>query len=580
MKKALSLLALLGLLSTGAAQAPADTYVVSAFGEAVTLDPARAYDTASGSLLENVYETLYTYDGASIDEFVPALATDYQVSEDGTTYTFTLREGVPFHSGNTMTCRDVEYSLERGMVVAHPEGAVSYLVGNQFLGTQTDGSDAAAYQEEVNWGMIDGAVECPDGDDGLTVQLNLTQPDPAFLSILAYTAFSVTDSQWAIDNGMWDGTEATWTDWIGRDLTQEFMHNAASGTGAYQLVEWTGNSFVGQAFADYWDGAPPIANVVYNYVEEQSTNILALQQGDADRAILGDRAALVQLRGAPGVTVYEDPEWNPTSVSAVFFNTDIVTENNEDIGSGQLDGQGIPSDFFADPNVRIGFAHLFDQQAFIEQIYEGEGQALTAALPPSFFGYTDNVPIRTLDLEAAEQAFGQAFDGQLFDTGFEFTALYNAGNTTRQAALEIIKENLEFLSPNFTMNIRSLAWPDFLARSDQGLTPMFVLGWGADYADPRNFFNTFYLSDGFYPDGRTNFSDEQMDQVLREANTSTDQSQREELYAQATQLHYDLAPVVPLPVPGAFIAASEVLQGVYYNPMLSHNYFWKDVSKN
>ena len=60
------------------------------------------------------------------------------------------------------------------------------------------------------------AVECPDGPDGMTVQFNLAQPEPAFVAIQAYNAFSVLDSEYAIANGMWDGTEATWTEWIGR----------------------------------------------------------------------------------------------------------------------------------------------------------------------------------------------------------------------------------------------------------------------------------------------------------------------------------------------------------------------------
>lgn len=276
MKRHLLILAL-AAVPAALAQAPADTYVTNEFGEVVTLDPARAYDTASGHPLENIYETLYTYDGENIDEFVPMLATDYEVSEDGTTYTFTLRDGVQFHSGNTMTCRDAEYSLERGLVTAHPEGAVAYLIGQQLVGTQTDGTDPAAFQEEVTFADIDGAVECPDGDDGLTLQLNLTEPDPAMLAILAYTAFSVVDSQWAIDNGMWDGTEATWTEWIGRDLTAEFMHDQASGTGAYSLVEWSGTSLIAERFDGYWGEAPALANVVVNYVSEQATNILALQ---------------------------------------------------------------------------------------------------------------------------------------------------------------------------------------------------------------------------------------------------------------------------------------------------------------
>ena len=185
---------------------------------------------------------------------------------------------------------------------------------------------------------------------------------------------------------MWDGTEATWTEWIGRDLTQEFLHDNVSGTGPYQLVEWSDQQTILEAFENYWGGEPEIQNVVVQYVEEQSSRILALQQGDADRITVLERSALVQLEGAEGVTIAEDPSWSPTTVTTIFYNYDIDTENNEDVGSGQLDGQGIPSDFFTDENVRKGFAHLFDQQAFVEQLFDGQGIILTEGLPPQLRG--------------------------------------------------------------------------------------------------------------------------------------------------------------------------------------------------
>src|SRR5690606_33586877 len=129
MKNLLALLLALVVAGFAFGQAPADTFVHQTIGSPVTLDPARGYDSASGTIIDNVYERLYTYNEPAIDEFVPGLATSYEVSEDGTTYTFSLREGVQFHSGNTMTCKDVEYSWERLFVTASPEGAGNYLLG-------------------------------------------------------------------------------------------------------------------------------------------------------------------------------------------------------------------------------------------------------------------------------------------------------------------------------------------------------------------------------------------------------------------------------------------------------------------
>ena len=561
------------------AQAPADTYVYQTFGEIASLDPARAYDSASGEIIENVYETLLTYNGSAIDEFVPALATDYSVSADGLTWTFTLRPDVKFHSGNTMSCKDVEYSFQYGALTAHPQGATAYLMGDIWLGYAGDGSDPAAFQENVTWEMIDNIVECPEGPDGLVAVVNLVNPTPALIPILTYTAFSVIDSQFAIDGGSWDGTEATWKDWNGRDITTEFLSTNMSGTGAYQLVEATNESTVATAFADYWGGEPALKNVVYQYVDEQSTRILALQQGDADRITLNERSALVQLRGAPGVAIHEDPNWTTTSVTAVFFNFDIVTDNNEDVGSGQLDGNGVPADFFQDLNVRRAFAQLFDQQGVVDQLYDGAGVVLTMGLPPAFLGYNADVAVRSLDLEVAEEFFRAAYDGALWDTGFEFTAIYNAGNTVRQTVLEVIADELSFINPKFRMNVRSLPWADFLDRSAQRMVPMFALGWAADFADPSNFIDTFYSNVGYYSN-RTSIDLPEIQALIDQANAITDPVERGFLYRQVGTLHYDLAPLIAVPMQSPFLVTRDNLQGVTWNPMLSHRLQWKALSKN
>lgn len=567
------------VLATAFAQAPADTYVYITIGQPVSLDPARAYDTGSGQVIENLYETLMAYDGEAIDNFVPSLATGYTASADGLHWTFNLRPDVKFHSGNTMSCKDVDWSFKYGALVAHPEGAPAALMGNYWLGTSTDGSDPEAFLAEVSWDMIDAIVDCPDGPEGLTAVVNLVNATPALIPILTYTAFSVIDSEFAKAGGAWDGTEATWKDWVGRDLTAEFLHKNVSGTGAYQLRDWVDNDVFADAFDGYWGDAPALKHVVTRGVDEQATRVLAIQQGDADRITINERAVLSQVQGAAGVSVLENPEWATTSVAAAFFSFDIDTSNNEDVGSGALDGNGIPSDFFSDVNVRRAFSELFDQQGFIDQVYQGKGQVLTMGLPPTFLGYNRDVDVRSVDLEAAEQYFRAAFGGQVWDKGFKFTALYNAGNTVRQTALEIIKDNLEFINPKFKMDVRGLPWADYLARTAAKKAPMFALGWSADFADPSNFIDTFYDKNGYYA-ARTSIDIPEIQAIIEEANTTFDPDTRGFLYRGVAPVHFDQAPFVVLPVQTPFMVVRSNLNGVYYNPMYSGQFLWKALSKN
>ena len=568
-------LASLALFAAGAAfaAAPADTYVYQTIGGIDTLDPLLVYDTASGEIAGNLYETLYGYVGDSITDYEPALATSYEISDDQLTYTFHLREGVKFHSGNAMTCRDVEYSIERDLVVNSADSGVWFLA-ESLLGS----ADNADNDESVTWERIDAAIECA---DDMTAVFTLDHVDPAFFSKLLYVNAAVIDSAWAIEQGMWDGTEATWRDWVGRDMRQEALHMNASGTGAYMLASADENRQVATAFADYWGGEPSIKNVVVEAVPEQASRILALRQGDADRIDAGDLATiLTQLEGADTVQVLSEPHWASTSVGAIFFNQQITSEDNSDIiGSGQLDGNGIPADFFSDIDVRKCFAYSFDQETFVNQVLAGHGQVLTMALPTSFLGYDESIPYYDLDPEQAERHCMAAWDGQLWENGFSFTATYNEGNTARQAALEIIKANIEELNPKFNMDVRAIAWPDFLELQRTSRLSAFVLGWAPDYADPSNFIDTFYLSTGYY--GSTyHFSSPVVDGLIQAANSTTDANERAELYNQVGALSYELAPVVPYPAPTPYMFLSNALEGAYFNNMYSSGGFlWKDVSK-
>lgn len=617
MKKLTILLLAALTFAVSYAEVPADTYVEMVFGGVDTLDPEGAYDTSSGNILENIYETLYSYNGTSITEFEPVLATGYSISDDEKTYTFNLREGVKFHSGNDFTCADVEYSLERMLVINDSDSGV-WFQSEAFLGAENGGANAddiateqvtalaIAFAKKNNidtevdgfdsttvegfdydsayatayagvWAMIDGAIECA---DDFTVVMTLPAVDPAFFSKLIYSNASIIDSQWAIANGEWDGTAATWREWVGKDPREGYLHNHASGTGAYRLVSWDGQDVTAEAFADYWGGAPALQTILIQKVEEEASRILALQNGDADRIGVNSWASLEnQVRGLDGVRIYEDPSWTSLSAGAIHLNQNTLSVDNDvNIGSGQLDGNGIPADFFSDVNVRKAFAYSFDPQIIIDELYLGKGSILTMALPPSFLGYDPSVPTYAYDPEKAEEFFCAAFDGTLCDIGFEMTISYNSGNTTRQTIAEIFKANIEDLNPKFKINTRGIAWPDFLGERRKGALPVSIVGWAPDYADPDNFMYTFYHSNGYYG-GQMNFVDADIDAWLTEARQTTDAATREILYSSVANRAYDLAPTIVYPTRLTFMVTSDNLQGVYRNPMYSGGYLWKDISK-
>jgi peptide/nickel transport system substrate-binding protein len=98
-----------------------DTFIYSSHGDSESLDPCKAYDNASGGVIQNIYETLIFYDGPSTDKFVPVLAEQVPTVENGgitnggKTYRFKIRKGVKFHSGNPLTPEDVRYTYLRAL---------------------------------------------------------------------------------------------------------------------------------------------------------------------------------------------------------------------------------------------------------------------------------------------------------------------------------------------------------------------------------------------------------------------------------------------------------------------------------
>jgi len=592
MRKLLLTILALGLVGSMAFAATGpDTYVQMTYGEVDSLDPAQAYDTASGAILENIYETLYTYKGESITEYEPVLATDYSISDDGKTYTFKLRRDVLFHSGNIMTCRDVEYSIER-LLVTNPGDSAGWFYAESLIGY--DGVNAKDYfgddasQEDLDkyWAAIDNSVECV---DDYTVAFHLIKADPSFFVKLMYTASSILDSKYAIANGEWSGTKADWYDWAGKDLRSGFLHNHDAGTGAYKLVKWDGKDVYAERFIGYWDYAnkPQIKNIIIKVVDEQATRIQALKAGDADRITVNDRATLeTQIRGMANAKILESDKWLGAAASAVFFNQKISAKDNALIGSGKLDGNGIPADFFTDVNVRKAFAYSFDQDAIIQDLYMGKAVPLTMALPPSFLGYDPNIPIYNLDMDKAEEYFKKAYGGKLWDTGFSMTIAYNSGNTTRKTVAEILKQNIEALNPNFKIEVKAMPWPQFLAAYKNGQLPALVLGWGADYADPDNFIYVYYHSNGYFAK-KIGYHNAEMDKLIEEARSITDPKERAALYSKIGYLAHDDVPVLPLPRPtGWMVLAKNVYtkmapegMDVYNNPMRSGSFLWKDIIK-
>jgi ABC-type transport system substrate-binding protein len=274
-----------------------DNLTVASFGDPLVLDPAACYDTASGQVLQNIYETLVFYDDIRTDAFVPMLAESWEVSEDGTVWTFQIREGVKFHEGGDMTASDVAYSYQRGLL----QGGYStpqWLLAEPFFGVGIDDitgivDEFASADDRENLMTNDPAVlvaacetvksKIVADDEAGTVTMTLAQAWGPFLATIANNWGAVMDMEWVIENGGWDGSCDTWQNYYSMADADNPFRAITNGTGAYKLDHWTPDQeVVLTAFDGYWGEPAKTERVALLNISEFGTRFAMLQAGDAD----------------------------------------------------------------------------------------------------------------------------------------------------------------------------------------------------------------------------------------------------------------------------------------------------------
>jgi peptide/nickel transport system substrate-binding protein len=304
-----------------------------------------------------------------------------------------------------------------------------------------------------------------------------------------------------------------------------------------------------------------------------------LEAGDADQ-IYTPTQYYDQVKGMPGVKVEEGAR---ITITAMHFNW-TVSKESKYLGSGQLDGEGIPPDFFSDVHVRKAFCYAFDYDTFIQEVLKGFGHRIPSVLPKGLLGYDENLPMYPFDLEKAREEFQQAWGGQVWEKGFKLTLLYNTGHEARQTACEMLKENIESLNPKFKIEVQGVQWPTYLDAYKQGQLPAFVIGWLADYPDPHNFIFTYYHSNGVYGSSQgqafKDFAKANLNPLIEEAIAETDPAARAEKYTEIQKIAYENALGIPFYQPGEIYAMRTWVKGWFLNPMrpgeVNYDGIWKE----
>jgi peptide/nickel transport system substrate-binding protein len=562
----ISLTFVLFLLSDSAMASDKNTFVKATYGTVRTLDPACAYDTTSGMRVRNIMETLVEFDGESTENYRPLLATKVPtvenggISKDGKTYTFEIRKGVKFHNGATLTPEDVEYSLERSMIVDQ-EGGPSWMMLEVFTldgRTRDNGKPIPGVFKKVM-----DSIEVK----GNSVVLHLPRPFPPLMGIIQFTANSIINKKWAIEQGAWDGKLETAAKYNNPDFNTEPLQGVANGTGAYKLKSWErSNQFVFERFDGYWGPKATIQTAIVKYVPEWTTRKLMLQNGDVDTVTV-DNTYYPEIKDMPGIRIYKVPQ---LAVSMAFMNQKINLTANPDVGSGKLDGNGIPADFFADINVRRAFQHALDYRAMKEDVANG---LIENPRSPNVIGlpYYKKVPLPDFNLKKAAEYMKKAHGGKIWEKGFKMTITHNTGNTMREAGAFMLAENISSLNPKFQIDVRNVQWKDYVVKYRQGLYPIFAIGWGADYPDPHNFLYTFMHSNGPYGK-HMGVAYDDVDKLCEEGIATADPKEREEVYHKLQDIWVERALAIGLYQMVLVKPYRNEVTGFVPNPMFSDAY--------
>lgn len=222
-----------------AAASDGDTLIFAQAADPRSLDPALADDGESTKINTNIYEGLVQYASDST-EIEPCLAESWDVSEDGLSYTFHLREGVKFHDGTDFNAEAVKINYDR-----------------QLPGTATENMSYA--------GFIFGSVKDIVVDDDYTVTINLTEPQTPFLANLAMIQGAPIVSPTALEEN-------------NNDVTQ-----APCGTGPYKFVRWdVEQNIILTRNDEYWGEPAKAENIIFKIIKDNSARVIALNNGEAD----------------------------------------------------------------------------------------------------------------------------------------------------------------------------------------------------------------------------------------------------------------------------------------------------------
>lgn len=461
------------------------TLIFGRGADSIQLDPSKVTDGESIYVTNQIYDGLVRYKQENT-EIRPALATEWDVSDDGKTWTFQLREGVTFHDGTDFNAEDVVFNFERWATSAE------YIYYGYMFGASEDD--------------LGGIIEKVEATGDYEVTITLSEPNAPFLQTLAMPPFGIASPDAIEKSG------------------EDFFKNPV-GTGPFVFEEWVPDDKISLTKnEDYYGEVANVNKVIFRTIPDNGARFLELQAGSIDMMTGLNPQDIQTAEDGDNLQVIRRPSMN---VSYMAMNM----------------GKEGP---MSSKKVRQAINMAIDKEKLIT-LYEGIGKAAKNPLPPSLWGYNDEINDYGYDVEKAKSLLAEAG----FADGFDVT-LYTFANprpympqpkVTAQAIQEMLKE------VNVNVEIIENDWDTHLTATENGEHDMAFLGWTGDNGDPDNFLYVLLDKDNAKMGSAGNISfykSDELHDLLKEAQTETDQEKRTELYLKAQEIIHEDAPWFPI----------------------------------
>ncbi len=504
----LSALLLLGVVGTHLSRAAdAKTLVIGLAENSTSLDPARGFEQETSVIHKAVYDTLVTFPSDNVDKIIPDLAASWTISEDGLTYTFTLKDGLKFSSGNDVTANDVVFSFNR---LKNIQGTPSFL---------------AATIANVT------------AKDNKTVVLKLNASDPAILDKLVYSAFAVTDSATIKAHGGTDGEDAKTA-----DKAETWLNQNSAGTGPFVLTKWDQHNEVDLAKnPNYWGKAAFFDKVILRDIPKAATQKDALVAGDIDISLDLTADQTASISANPDLKLYQGP------YNIVFF---LLMNQDKAIGGAM-----------SDPNVQRAVRMALDY-AGILKLAGGAAVTPPSIIPVGFAGALGTDKALKRNVDAAKKLLADAkvtnVSVDLEYPDFTYEGI-NIGTLAQKVKADLAEVGI-------TVNLKPAEVQVALAKYRDGKEGFGLWFWGPDYMDALDYVE--FLPGGIVGK-RVNWTDANADATIKDLRDSVkkevDAAKRNDLFAKIQQYLQDQGPFAPIVQPGVQVGYRADLKGFLYS---------------